>query len=106
MLVPSYDIEKQTTIFFKSERAKASADSDFLMRDVARATSRRADVLSAREDRDGRSAQLLRADRRRGGRLGNPAMCAYAEAVKMGHAVAGPDPDPVAGHARRDAASR
>ena len=39
VLVTAYDIERRQPIFFRSERATESADHDFLMRDVARATS-------------------------------------------------------------------
>jgi patatin-like phospholipase/acyl hydrolase len=83
VLVPSYDIEKQTTIFFKSEKAKASPDADFPMRQVARATSAAPTYFPpARIDTPDSVQYYALVD---GGVIaGNPAMCAYAEAVKMG----------------------
>src|ERR671937_1203491 len=39
VIVPSYDIEEQMPVFFKSESARANPDADFLMWQVARATS-------------------------------------------------------------------
>ena len=74
-------------IFFKSKKAKLRPDVDFLMREVARATSAAptyfppekiatADPLDYYALIDG------------GVVAGNPAMCAYAEAVKMGRARA------------------
>lgn len=82
ILVPSYDIEKQTPIFFKSARATSDPAYDFAMRDVARATSAAptyfspekiplADPLDYYALIDG------------GVVAGNPALCAYAEAVRM-----------------------
>ena len=85
VVVPAYDIEKQVTIFFKSEKAKANADADFLMRQVARATSAAPTYFPPE--------QITTSDRLQyyalidGGVVaGNPAMCAYAEAVKLGNA--------------------
>jgi uncharacterized protein len=84
VLIPSYDIEKQTPIFFKSLKAKANpSEYDFPMREVARATSaaptyftplkiETADPLNYYALVDG------------GLGAGNPALCAYAEAVKLG----------------------
>jgi len=40
VIVPAYDIERRQPLFFRSQRAKEKPDThDFLMRDVARATS-------------------------------------------------------------------
>jgi uncharacterized protein len=39
VLVTAYDIETRTPVFFRSERAKEDDDRDFLMREVALATS-------------------------------------------------------------------
>ena len=39
VLVTAYDIERRTPVFFRSVRADHQDDHDFLMRDVARATS-------------------------------------------------------------------
>src|SRR5215208_1254371 len=38
VLIPTYDIEKQRPIFFKSRKARARPDDDLPMREVARAT--------------------------------------------------------------------
>lgn len=83
VLIPSYDIEKQMPIFFKSERAKTRADYDFAMRDVARATAAAPTYFPP--------AKIATSDPLQyyalvdGGVIaGNPAMCAYAEAIKMG----------------------
>ena len=83
VLVPSYDIEKQVAIFFKSEKAKANADFDFPMQKVARATSAAPTYFEpARIETDEPLAYYALVD---GGVVaGNPAMCAYAEAMAMG----------------------
>lgn len=39
VIVTSYDIERRAPVFFRSAAAKQTPDSDFYMRDVARATS-------------------------------------------------------------------
>lgn len=83
VVIPSYDIEKQVPIFFKSERAKGSPDSDFLMRQVARATSAAPTYFPPEKvDTDDPLQYYALID---GGVIANnPAMCAYAEAIKMG----------------------
>jgi uncharacterized protein len=83
VLVSSYDIEKQTPIFFKSEHARTSDASDFRMRDVARATSAAPTYFPpAKIETTDLLAYYSLID---GGVVaGNPAMCAYAEAVNMG----------------------
>jgi patatin-like phospholipase/acyl hydrolase len=83
VVVPSYDIEKQVPIFFKSERARASADYDFLMRQVARATSA-APTYFPPEKVDTNDPLQYYALIDGGVIANNPAMCAYAEAIKMG----------------------
>jgi patatin-like phospholipase/acyl hydrolase len=84
VLVPSYDIEKQTPIFFKSERARRAADSDFPMHQVARATSA-APTYFPPEKIDTADPVQYYALIDGGVIANNPAMCAYAEAIKMGH---------------------
>ena len=83
VLVPTYDIEKQVPIFFKSTRATVQADSDFPMREVARATSAAPTYFPpAKIETSNPLDYYALID---GGVVaGNPAMCAYAEAVKMG----------------------
>jgi patatin-like phospholipase/acyl hydrolase len=84
VVIPSYDVEKQSPIFFKSVRAKASpADSDFLMRQVARATSA-APTYFPPERIDCADPLQYYALIDGGVIANNPAMCAYAEAIKMG----------------------
>jgi predicted acylesterase/phospholipase RssA len=70
-------------IFFKSEKAKASADADFLMRQVARATSAAPTYFPPEKvETDDPLQYYALID---GGVIANnPAMCAYAEAIKMG----------------------
>src|SRR5215471_235479 len=85
VLVPSYDIEKQMPIFFKSEKAKASADYDFPMRQVARATSAAPTYFPPEKIETGDPLQYYALID--GGVIANnPSMCAYAEAIKMGRA--------------------
>jgi patatin-like phospholipase/acyl hydrolase len=93
VMVPAYDIEKQTTIFFKSKKARAQPDADFLMRDIARATSAAPTYFTP--------VKLPTSDRLNyyalvdGGVVAaNPAMCAYAEAVRM-CAEAGTPPEQI-----------
>jgi|SRR5579859_2239760 len=84
VVVPSYDIEKQMPIFFKSERAKADAEYDFLMRYVARATSAAPTYFPPEKVTTSDPLQYYALID--GGVIANnPAMCAYAEAIKMGH---------------------
>jgi uncharacterized protein len=82
VLVPSYDIEKQTPIFFKSWRARTDPSYDFFMRDVARATSAAPTYFPpARISTSDPLDYYALID---GGVVaGNPALCAYAEAVRM-----------------------
>jgi patatin-like phospholipase/acyl hydrolase len=84
VIVPSYDIEKQVPIFFKSERAKADPEYDFLMRYVARATSAAPTYFPPEKVLTDDPLQYYALID--GGVIANnPAMCAYAEAIKMGH---------------------
>jgi uncharacterized protein len=84
VLIPSYDIEKQTPMFFKSIKARDNpAEYDFPMRLVARATSAAPTYFTPLkiETADPLNYYAL-VD---GGLVaGNPALCAYAEAVKLG----------------------
>jgi patatin-like phospholipase/acyl hydrolase len=85
LVIPSYDIEKQVPIFFKSERARASADYDFPMRQVARATSAAPTYFPPEKIGTGDPLEYYALID--GGLIANnPAMCAYAEAIKMGRA--------------------
>jgi patatin-like phospholipase/acyl hydrolase len=85
VLVTAYEIEQRTTFFFKSAKARADAADDFLIRDAARATSAAPTYfepvrLERQGPRAGGRSHLALVD---GGVFANnPAMCAYAEALK------------------------
>ena len=82
VLVPTYDIEKQRPVFFKSKKAKAKPEDDFPMREVARATAAAPTYFTpAKLDTTDPLNYYALID---GGVVaGNPAMSAYAEAVRM-----------------------
>jgi len=86
VLIPSYDIEKQVPIFFKSERARLDPAYDFPMRYVVRATSA-APTYFPPEKIDTGDPLNYYALVDGGIVAGNPALCAYAEAMKMGKAA-------------------
>ncbi|HLZ31533.1 MAG TPA: patatin-like phospholipase family protein [Chloroflexota bacterium] len=86
VLIPSYDIEKQIPIFFKSERARVDPTYDFPMREVVRATSA-APTYFPPEKIDTGDPLNYYALVDGGIVAGNPALCAYAEAMKMGKAA-------------------
>jgi uncharacterized protein len=83
VLIPSYDIEKQVPIFFKSEKARTNPDYDFPMREVVRATAA-APTYFPPEKIDTADPLNYFALIDGGVVAGNPALCAYAEAMKMG----------------------
>lgn len=85
-LIASHDIGHQTPMFFKSEKARLSPDYDFAMRDVMRATSAAPTFFTPTQVQPAdASATYALVD---GGiDAGNPAMCAFAEAIKMGAAA-------------------
>ena len=86
VLIPSYDIEKQIPIFFKSEKAKVDPAYDFPMREVVRATSAAPTYFPPEKIETGNPLDYFALID--GGIVaGNPALCAYAEAMKMGHSV-------------------
>jgi patatin-like phospholipase/acyl hydrolase len=88
VLVPSHDIGKQMPMFFKSEKAKASPAADFAMSDVVRATTAAPTFFTPTKIQPAdasNSCALVDG----GIDAGNPAMCAYAEAIKMGKAGGG-----------------
>jgi uncharacterized protein len=86
VLIPSYDIEKQIPIFFKSEKAKVDPTYDFAMRDVVRATSAAPTYFPPEKIATGDPLNYYALVD--GGIVaGNPALCAYAEAMKMGKAA-------------------
>lgn len=86
LLIPSYEIERRTAFFFKSHKATGETladdenkeDYDFLMRDVARATSAAPTYFEPELIDRGRDAFALVDG---GTYANNPAMCALAEAI-------------------------
>ena len=81
VLVTAYEIEQRTTFFFKSAKARTDPRDDFALRDAARATSAAPTYFEpVRIERGGPRPYLALVD---GGVFANnPAMCAYAEALK------------------------
>lgn len=78
VLVTSYEIERRTPFFFKSRRARESEDYDFLMRQIARATSAAPTYFEPAKIERGPSDYYALVD---GGVFANnPAMCGYVEA--------------------------
>jgi patatin-like phospholipase/acyl hydrolase len=81
VLVTAYEIEQRTTFFFKSAKARADARDDFPIREAAQATSAAPTYFEpVRIERDGGRPNLALIDG--GVYANNPAMCAYAEALK------------------------
>ncbi len=61
LLVPAYDIEARCPVLFKSSKARRDGRRDFLLRDVARATSAGAShVISRRGGRGGGGRRAVR----------------------------------------------
>jgi len=81
VLVTAYDIEERTTFFFKSASARSNEGDDYAMRDAALATSAAPTYFQpVKVDRGSGRPYLALVD---GGVFANnPAMCAYAEALK------------------------
>jgi uncharacterized protein len=88
VLIPSHDIGTQMPMFFKSAKAKLSPAADFAMRDVVRATTA-APTFFAPTEIQPADASTTYALVDGGIDAGNPAMCAYAEAIKMNTAGGG-----------------
>ena len=81
VLVTAYEIEQRTTFFFKSAKARADERDDFPIRMAAQATSAAPTYFEPVQiERGDGLADLALVD---GGVFANnPAMCAYAEALK------------------------
>ena len=81
VLVTAYEIEQRTTFFFKSSKAREDPREDFLLRDAAQATSSAPTYFEpVKLEREGPLPYAALVD---GGVFANnPAMCAYAEALK------------------------
>jgi uncharacterized protein len=89
LVIPSYEIEKRDCFFFKSRKAKATPlTHDYLMRQVARATSAAPTYFEPCRLADGDEKPYW-ALVDGGVFANNPAMCGYAEAL----AIYGPDQD-------------
>ncbi len=82
VLIPSYEIEKRETIFFKSQKVKADTQDDYYMKDVARATSAAPTFFPAAKIKSTTTEETIFCID--GGTFASdPAMCAYAEAKNM-----------------------
>jgi patatin-like phospholipase/acyl hydrolase len=79
VLITSYDLESRDSWFLARHKARASADSNFPMRDVARATSA-APTYFRPEQLPLRPTPAMVDG---GVFANNPAMCAYVEAIKV-----------------------
>ena len=80
-LIPAYNIERRAAFFFTQHDARKNASRDFLLRDVARATSAAPTFF---ECADVKSATQVSYPMIDGGVFANnPTLCAYAEARTM-----------------------
>ncbi len=80
-VVTSYDIRRRRAYFFRQHRAKKSARFDFLVKDVARATSAAPTYFEVARVKSDTSIPYPLVD---GGVFANnPALCAYAEARNL-----------------------
>jgi patatin-like phospholipase/acyl hydrolase len=81
VVITAYEIEQRTTFFFKTAKARADERDDFLIREAAQATSAAPTYFEpVRIERGAGRPDLALVD---GGVFANnPAMCAYAEALK------------------------
>ncbi len=82
VLVTGYEIERRSAFFFKSKMAKTDKKRNFLMRDVARATSAAPTYFEPEKIQTEDLAEYF-ALIDGGVFAGNPAMCAYVEAIRM-----------------------
>jgi predicted acylesterase/phospholipase RssA len=82
VVIPSYDIEQRECYFFKSRKAKAAPADDFLLWQVARATSAAPTYFPpCRISREGPTPDLSLVD---GGVFANnPTLCGFAEARRI-----------------------
>ncbi|HRI85668.1 MAG TPA: CBASS cGAMP-activated phospholipase [Ignavibacteria bacterium] len=82
VIIPSYEIEQRIPFFFKSRKAKDSADYDFKMKEVARATSAAPTYFESMKLKASPPVDYF-ALIDGGVYANNPSMCAYAEAKKV-----------------------
>ncbi len=82
VIVPSYELEQRTPFFFKSKKARDDSNYDFLMKDIARATSAAPTYFDCLKLKAYPTVDYL-ALIDGGVFANNPAMCAYAEAKKI-----------------------
>lgn len=89
ILVTSYEIEKRHPYFFKRHKAREKPEKrNHLLRDMARATSAAPTYFEPTETRTvGKSAVTTRYLVDGGVFANNPALCAYAEAIKLGEST-------------------
>lgn len=81
IVVTSYDIERRTTYFFKSSRAKTNKGRDHLLRDVLRAATAGPTYFEPAVVRSRASNSIRRVLVDGGVFASNPAMCGYVEAI-------------------------
>jgi patatin-like phospholipase/acyl hydrolase len=80
-LIPSYDIRRRRAHFFRQHRARNRKSADYLVKDVARATSAAPTYFEAARVKSASSIPYPLID---GGVFANnPALCAYAEARNL-----------------------
>ena len=90
-LITSYEISDRKSVFFTSVDAKADAMNNFLIRDVARATSAAPTYFSPAHIKSLTGQTFTLVD---GGMFANnPALCAYAEARKTNFSQVLDNPD-------------
>ncbi|MBS1518492.1 MAG: patatin-like phospholipase family protein [Bacteroidetes bacterium] len=82
VIIPSYELEQRMPFFFKSRRAKESADYNFKMKDVARATSAAPTYFESMKLKASPPIDYF-ALIDGGVFANNPSMCAFAEAKKV-----------------------
>lgn len=82
VIIPAYEIEGRTPWFFRSTRAKISAEYDYYMKDVARAASAAPTYFSPKQLKGSDSGELYSLIDG-GVYANNPSMCAYAEAKAL-----------------------
>jgi len=83
LVITSYDVQHRQSHFFKSHKASASADRDFLMRDVARSTSAAPTYFPPNRLNMAGTTGDYYALVDGGVFANNPAMCAYVEAKSI-----------------------
>jgi len=99
-LITSYEMTQRRAVFFTSADARDDAGSNFLVRDVARATSAAPTYFppAGIQSTEGADYSLLDG----GVFANNPALCAYSEALKLDFRTLFPDCDKAQPRGARD----